>query len=221
MTKETSQLVKVEQLFADKQGAVAQNELNILLNNEPKPEWFKEHPYIKGYKYIPIARVEWLLTSIFQKWRVEVKDVKHIANSVVVTVRLHVWNPMTKEWDYQDGVGASPLQVDKEASAIDWSKIKSGAVQMAAPSAESYAFKDAAEKFGKLFGKDLNRKDMISYEILKDKDFSDIEDYKRELSNIKTLDDLIEYRQANQGRGKDFDAMVAERYQELSANQSE
>lgn len=34
---------------------------------------------------------------------------------------------------------------------------------MAVPAAKSYAIKDAAEMFGKIFGKDLNRKDEISY----------------------------------------------------------
>jgi hypothetical protein len=32
---------------------------------------------------------------------------------------------------------------------------------MAAPAAESYALKDAAEKLGRIFGKDINRKDTI------------------------------------------------------------
>jgi hypothetical protein len=36
----------------------------------------------------------------------------------------------------------------------------------AAPAAESYAVKDAAEKIGKIFGKDLNRKDEIIYDSL-------------------------------------------------------
>lgn len=34
----------------------------------------------------------------------------------------------------------------------------------ALPTAESYAIKDAAEKLGKLFGKDLNRKDELAFE---------------------------------------------------------
>jgi len=36
----------------------------------------------------------------------------------------------------------------------------------AAPAAESYAVKDAAEKIGKIFGKDLNRADQIVYDEL-------------------------------------------------------
>ena len=40
---------------------------------------------------------------------------------------------------------------------------------MAAPAAESYAIKDAVEKLGKLFGKDLNRKDSMGYDMLGNK----------------------------------------------------
>jgi hypothetical protein len=118
-------------------------------------------------KYMPVGRVEYLLSRIFGKWRLEVKSVNAIANSVVVTVRLHVLNPITNEWDWNDGIGASPIQTESGAGAMEWDKVKSAAVQMAAPSAETYAFKDAAEKFGKIFGKDANRQDINYNSLLK------------------------------------------------------
>jgi hypothetical protein len=37
---------------------------------------------------------------------------------------------------------------------------------MSAPASESYAIKDAAEKIGAIFGKNLNRADRMSYDIL-------------------------------------------------------
>ena len=70
---------------------------------------------------------------------------------------------------FHDGIGASPLQTNKDAGAIEFDKIKSNAVMLAAPSAESYAIKDAAEKLGKLFGKDLNRSDKIMYDKIGEK----------------------------------------------------
>jgi hypothetical protein len=88
---------------------------------------------------------------------------------VVVTIRLYYYNHLDKEWSWQDGVGAAPIQTDKGAGAMDWNAVKSDAVMKAAPAAESYAIKDAAEKIGKLFGKDLNRADVLSYENLIDK----------------------------------------------------
>jgi len=49
---------------------------------------------------------------------------------------------------------------------MDWNATKNDAVMKAAPAAESYAVKDAAEKIGKLFGKDMNRADKIMYNTL-------------------------------------------------------
>lgn len=93
-------------------------------------------------------------------------SVQCIANSVVATVRLYVINPITQSEEWQDGIGAAPIQTDKGAGAMDWNKAKAQGVMMAAPSAETFAVKDAAEKFGKLFGKDLNRAEIINYDSL-------------------------------------------------------
>lgn len=157
-------LVKIEELYADTGLAEQQTELNRLLNCQPKTEWVRENKYANNSKYIPIEIIEYLLTSIFLKWRLEVHQIQVIANSVVVTVRLYVQDPISGEWDWQDGVGASPIQTEKGAAATDFSKVNTSAVQMAAPAAETYALKDAAEKFGKIFGKDLNRKDEMNYQ---------------------------------------------------------
>jgi hypothetical protein len=140
----------------------------LLVNQEPKKEWIKVHPITKE-PYIPIERIEWLLTNIIVRYKVEILDSKQVANSIVVTVRLHYFDQLHNEWTFNDGIGAAPLQTDKGSGAIDWNKIKSSAVQIGAPAAESYAVKDAAEKIGKLFGKDLNRKEVISYDGLKDR----------------------------------------------------
>jgi hypothetical protein len=143
-----------------------QNDLNILLNQPPKAEWVKDHPFAKGVKYIPIERIEYLLTRLFIKWRVEVKEIQVIANSCVVTIRLHYQNIEDNDWSWQDGIGAAPIQTEKDSGAMDWNKVRTDSVMKSAPAAESYAVKDAAEKIGKIFGKDLNRKDEIGYESL-------------------------------------------------------
>jgi len=142
------------------------NQLNILLNQQPPEKWLKIHPFVKNLKYLPIERIEYLLTKIFFRWRTEIKTTQLIGNSVVLTIRLHYFNPITNEWDWQDGVGASPLQTDKDSGAIEFNKLKSGAVMMAAPAAKSYAVKDAAEQIGAIFGKNLNRADKANYDNL-------------------------------------------------------
>jgi hypothetical protein len=144
------------------------NQLNILLNQQPPAKWLKQHPFVKSVKYLPIERIEYLLTKLFFRWKVEVKTTQLIGNSVCITVRLHYFNPITNEWEWQDGVGAAPLQTDKDAGAIEFNKLKSAAVMMAAPAAKSYAVKDAAEQIGAIFGKNLNRADKANYDNLAD-----------------------------------------------------
>ncbi len=59
----------------------------------------KDHPMAKNVKYIPIGIIEYLLTAIFIKWRVEVKSILTIANSVVVEV------PLMGPRPYYNGMG--------------------------------------------------------------------------------------------------------------------
>lgn len=179
-----------------------QNALNVLLNQPPKEEWVKQHPIFAKVKYLPIERVEYLLTRLFQRWYVEIKDCKLVANSVVVTVRLCYQEVVGGQFAYQDGIGAAPLQTDKGAGAADWNAIKSDAVMKAAPAAESYAVKDAAEKIGKIFGKDLNRAEQIMYDsMIKSFDAPDRENLE---AMQKIIDGLARYQ------GKDKEAIRSE-----------
>lgn len=157
-----------------------QTALVALLNAPPSPTWIKKHPLIKverlneaGQKemvpleYINIETIEYLLTRIFTRWHVEIKSCLVIANSVVVSIRLYymdITNPDTMLW--QDGIGACDIQTKKDAKAMDISSVNHGAVQKAVPAAESYAIKDAAHKIGKIFGKDLGRKNETEYSFL-------------------------------------------------------
>jgi hypothetical protein len=175
MKNAVAKIPSLTDLVLESEESIKENHLMVLLNQEPPETWLSKHPTVKTKdqtgnlvpaSYLPINRVEYLLSRIFGKWWVEVRSTALMANSVTVTVRVHVLNPVTKEIEWNDGVGASPIQTEKDAGAMDWNKAKSAGVQMALPSAESYAIKDACEKWGKLFGKDLNRKDPINYDSL-------------------------------------------------------
>lgn len=157
-----SNLPTLADLHHDVQTAFKNDQLNALLNQPPHQSWIKKHPMTKT-DYLPIDKVEFMLTRIFQQWRVEIKEVKQLFNSVAAVVRLHYLNPITNEWQYHDGTGAMPVQTDAGKSAADMGAIKNAAVQMAAPGAVSYAIKDAAEHLGALFGRDLNRKDTVLF----------------------------------------------------------
>lgn len=190
----TPKIPTIQDLVLESESTYKENALMVILNQPPPKEWLKEHPTAKTKdakgntvpaQYLPIERVEYMLSRIYGKWSVEIKDSKVIANSVVVTVRLHVKNPITGEMEWNDGIGATPIQTNAGSGAMDWNNAKASGVQMAAPSAETYAIKDAAEKFGKLFGKDANRQTQIDYSsLLKQQEKISIEDLK-ELYELK------------------------------------
>ena len=122
----------------------------------------KDHPFIKGMKYIPIGVIEGMLDRIFGigNWWVEIKDTKMMVNSVVVVVTLNVDYGNGKIRKYE-GVGAAPLQVDAGHKPTDIDALKPNAVMIGLPAAKSFALKDAAEHIGEIFGRNLNRKDFL------------------------------------------------------------
>lgn len=146
---------KVEGLWIDKEKMGKINDLNVILNQEPLEEWIRK---LTGtnIKYLPIERLEWLMTSIFGKFHYEVKSVLVINNSVSVVVRVHYYNPVLDVWEWADGVGAAPLLASEGDTAV----------ALALPAAKTFAVKDAVEPLGKMFGKDLNRADQIVYDNL-------------------------------------------------------
>jgi hypothetical protein len=201
-------LPTLEELQYDVEIAFKNDQLNYLLNQQPPSSWLKPHPFVNvkndegktvPLKYMPIEKTEFLLTKIFQRWSVEVISTGVMFQSVYVHVRLKVINPLNGLEMSQDGLGAAAIQTDAGASAADLSKIKNSAVMMALPSAESYAIKDAAEKFGRIFGKDLNRNTVIgdnAYSALAEK-WMNKEALSQALNRLKlakTYEELAEIR---------------------------
>lgn len=192
-------------LVNETENSMADNALTVILNQDPPLKWLSYHPTAKiknaanqdvPLPFLPINKIEYLLTKIYQKWWVEVRSVACIANSVAVTVRLYVINPVTQKEEWNDGCGASPIQTDKGAGAMDWNAAKSHGVQIALPAAETYAIKDAAEKFGKIFGKDLGRKDSMDYTVLL-KDQITVESLRELLDLKKDALSVSEIKDAN------------------------
>jgi hypothetical protein len=141
------------------------DQLNLLLNQEPNFKWIRENKYANNAKYIPIGIIETLLQRIFKQYRVEVLREGQMFNSVYCTIRLHYLHPVTGQWEYHDGVGASQIQTKAGASPAELQSINNNAVQMALPLSKSMAIKDAADHLGKLFGRDLNRKAVMDYTL--------------------------------------------------------
>ena len=165
MMEEQTKLPKLSELRKEVIQFEEQDKLNWLCNQPPKKEWILINKFANNSKYIPIAIIETLIQKVFGEHRIEVIETKTMFNSIAVTVRIHFKNPLTNEWSFHDGVGAVELQTKAESGCLkaDFSNINKGAVMMALPMAKSYAIKDGISHIGKLFGRDLNRKDVIYY----------------------------------------------------------
>jgi len=161
-----NELPTLAELTKDVALAWKNDNLNLLLNQQPPANWVKEHPYIKGYRYLPIDKIEYLLRKIFKQYRIEVLKTGMLLNAVEVTVRVSYVDPVTGEWNHFDGVGAEELQTQKGTGnlKLDMSNINRGAITMALPIAKTVAVKDACDHFGDLFGANLNRKDTLSFQ---------------------------------------------------------
>jgi len=161
----TKQLPKLADLHHDVATAFKNDELKTLLNQEPHSTWVKRNKYANNAEYLPIDKIEFLLDRIFQEWQIEVRETKQLFNSIQVTVRVHYLHPVKGEWRFHDGVGAKELQTISGSGPLklDFSNVNKSAVEMATPIAKSMAIKDACDHLGKLFGRDLNRKDTIDF----------------------------------------------------------
>lgn len=165
-TKEGFTLPTIAELFEDDIQLAGRVEgLNAILSTPPPQKWIKKHPVIDNYLYLPIDKVEFLLRKIFKKYRIEVLREGTAFNGVYCVVRVHYLNPATNEMDWHDGIGACQLQTKKGTSPADLANINHGAISMAFPIAKTVAVKDACDHFGEIFGCNLNRKDIVPFQI--------------------------------------------------------
>jgi len=179
-------LPTLQELYSEPGEALKSDQLTVILNQQPPASWVKTHPYIKGYNYLPIDKIEYLMKRIFKRYRIEILREGTSFNGVYVVARVHYLHPITNEWDFHDGIGAVQLQTAKGTSPADLANINNGALSMAFPIAKTIAIKDAADHFGTTFGSDLNRKDTLSYAI--DQKLVDVAKTKEE----ERLEKLIE-----------------------------
>jgi hypothetical protein len=135
-------ILTLEKLYSEVGYIKDVENLDEILNSEPRKEWLKEHPQVRGFMYLPIERVEFLLTRLYDNIKIEIRSVISAENRAVVTVRVNYGDGM-----FHDGVGSAQIS-------------KTQPSEMAFPLAKSLAFKDAIEFNGKIFGKDLNRSDV-------------------------------------------------------------
>lgn len=192
--------LKLSEIVRNPDTAIIRDNFNLIVNMKPQQHWIKQHPMVnikingvnQPIPYLPVRKVKQLLRMIFGTFEWEVKECKQILNAIVVVGRITVTNPVTGEKEYQEGVGAASIQMDKGAQQGDLTAIKANAIQIGAPSAESYAFKNAAEKFGDLFGGNLYDSDNTAYAPV----FSD----ELRTAAMATLEDITQLFEAKKSK---------------------
>jgi len=177
MSTELQKLPTLAELTSDLDSAWKNDNLNLLLSNNPNPKWIAKHPFIKKeitvngvktkvpYEYLPIDKVEFLLRKIFKEYKIEITGQGTSFNGVWVSVRINYKSPINNEWYFHDGIGASQLQTKSGTSPADMMNINNGAISMAFPLAKTLAIKDAADMFGNIFGANLNRADVAIFKL--------------------------------------------------------
>mgnify|MGYP001193242037 CR=1 FL=1 len=170
------------------------DQFNRLVMSNPSPKFIKKNPFANNSDYLPIGIVETMMLKLFGSYQVEVLREGVAFNSVYVVVRVHYSHPINGA-TFQDGIGSAQVQVKKGSSPAQMENINNNAVMMAFPVAKSLAFKDACDHIGRIFGRDLNRKDVLDFtenqgvresvDIIKNR-----ENVRKYISDCTSIDDL-------------------------------
>lgn len=190
---EVAKLPKIQDLVSDVDEAFKNDQFKLLVNQNPPNAWIKTNKYANNSIYVPIDKVEYLLDKIIQHWKVEILEVKPMFNAIMVTIRLHYRNPVDGIWYFHDGVGCKELQTRAESGTLmpDFSNISKGATEIAAPIAKTQAIKDACDHIGRIFGRDLNRKDVVEFQATyQNKDESTNDEIKVAIDQATDPEDL-------------------------------
>jgi hypothetical protein len=75
-----TKLPTLQDLLVENEDSLKQNSLTVLLNQDPPAKWLVQHPMIRDYRYIPIEKIEYLLTRIFGNFNVEIRSTQIVAN---------------------------------------------------------------------------------------------------------------------------------------------
>jgi hypothetical protein len=143
-----------------------------LLNQSPAPETiFKT--FDKKADDLPVSYVEMKLDELFfGQWSVKNFKTYVVSNEVVGELELEVLHPVTGMVITRTGAGAIVITADatpndlsnqqKNAWALNPQNKKPNALDMTYPKLKAECLKNAAKSLGKIFGRDLNRKEKVA-----------------------------------------------------------
>lgn len=168
----------------------ANNLIGFGINSPQHKEWIKtKKSEVTGteYQFNDIELIEDLMDYFFQ-WNYRIVDTKIVSDkvgfSVTVTVELLYWKKVTEQYAVY-GIASEYAANTKQLTLIT-------------PKAASMAFKNAAKKIGKVFGKDLNRgienNELPVIQVEKESKKTTKEKILEQISKCTTIDELETYK---------------------------
>jgi hypothetical protein len=134
---------------------------------------------------ILISHIQMLLDEyFFGLWSEKNFKWQQIGNEIVGSLELEVIHPVWGKEIVRTGAGAITIMVDsapdevkadpkaKNLWALDMQNKKPNALDMGFPKLKAECMKNAANSFGKLFGRDLNRKKVDNYNPLQKRSYT-------------------------------------------------
>jgi len=137
------------------------NRIKKILNEDPPVKSVKHTTAgADRFSYIPISWYEATLDRIFEPWGWSYYNATYevISNEITCRLELEVEFPNGRK-KRTIGFAAVPIQFDSGANITQWEKKKAKALVKNLPSVKSVALKNACKPLGKIFGRDISRKE--------------------------------------------------------------
>lgn len=182
--------METQTLFLDAKTQASLAEFNKKLNEAPPAELVNE--YNKS-SYLAIGIVESMLFEYFmgthqiEITKHELTSLNNYMGTVVLSVRIHYIHPILGIQMHQDGIGAQTLTyVSKMPRTPD--NLTYDTIALSFPNAYSEAIKNACKRIGRVFGRDLGRKDD---KVMDNTTFNEKMNVVIEVANAESLEQKI------------------------------
>lgn len=127
-----------------------------VLSQNPDGRQIRTNQYANNSEYLPIQYLEELLDKVFGLWNLKHKQTQCIGNAICTDVELEV--NVGGTWIVRAGSGSCQVQIDPQTG-----EFKPKSIEKAYGASLSMAFKNAAKRLGNLFGRYLNRDEVVDY----------------------------------------------------------
>ena len=184
-----------------------------MLNKQPPNDAIKEHRQVK---YLPISYHESTMDRLFfGLWSSEVVQSIRELNEITCVVKVTYTHPVTGRDYCKTGVASVQIMQESNTKITDFAMHKKpNALQTCLPKARAEAFKNATQQIGKIFGRDLGRKNdaVTDYSpLLNGRETNERKGFllltQSEINSKISVDALNEYMRENPQLLSDFDAL--------------